>query len=99
MITIYPLLSRIRLYGQHIEIKNPICANLNNSSVSRNIKGTLLDRLLISSRLMQYHGERHLKPNLPFRAIEKIAQSHTSNDLNKEASYHFIILKALWNIK
>jgi fatty acid desaturase len=97
MATLYPVLGRLRLYGQHLQIANDGRALIEESHVSRTVNGTLLDRIFISSRLMQYHWEHHRYPGMPFRELEKLAKIDYSN-VNRCASSHWPVLKALWKL-
>ncbi|MFN4164152.1 MAG: fatty acid desaturase family protein [Ferrovibrio sp.] len=94
MLSVYPLLSRIRLYGQHLEILPDGSSRIAGSTISRTIQGTVIDRLLISSRVMQYHYEHHLYPALPFRALEEMARGSDS-EINRYTTSHWPVLVAL----
>jgi len=97
LLSVYPVLSRLRLYGQHLEIMSDGSPRIEQSSVSRNIDGTLLDRIFISSRLMQYHREHHKYPGLPFRSLARIARSDYSN-ANVCVRSHWPIFVSLWRL-
>lgn len=94
LITLYPLLSRLRLYGQHVMIDAHGQAIFAGSDVSRTVDGTWLDRLLISSHLMCFHYEHHAKPHLPFRALRALAQPVEGNP-NRYTRSHLPVLKAI----
>lgn len=93
MLTLYPLMSRLRLYGQHAEILGEGVISLSNTTNSRTINCSIFEKLFLSSKLMMYHFEHHRYPNLPFRALEKI--SIKCDDINKYSESHFPILKLL----
>ncbi|MCF8176972.1 MAG: fatty acid desaturase [Sulfuritalea sp.] len=95
--TLYPVLGRFRLYGQHLQIDENGGALIEQSHVSRTVNGTLVDRIFISSRLMQYHWEHHKYPGMPFRELEKIAKIDY-NDANRCTSSHWPVLAALWRM-
>lgn len=95
--TLYPVLGRLRLYGQHLQIDENGSALIEQSPVSRTVNGTLLDRIFISSRLMQYHWEHHKYPGMPFRELKKIAKIDYS-DANRCTSSHWPVLAALWRM-
>lgn len=97
MATLYPVLGRLRLYGQHLQIDENGRALIEHSYVSRTVNGTLVDRVFISSRLMQYHWEHHRYPGMPFRELEKIAKIDYS-DANRCTSSHWPVLAALWRM-
>jgi|GEM_PF-2250278 len=97
LVTLYPILSRFRLYGQHLQINSNGSALIAQSHVSRTINGNLADRIFISSRLMMYHWEHHKYPGLPFRELEKIAAIDYS-DVNRCTSSHWPVLVALWRM-
>lgn len=95
--TLYPVLGRMRLYGQHLQIDKDGRGLIEQSHVSRTVNGTLLDRIFISSRLMQYHWEHHRYPGMPFRELEKLAKIDYS-DANRCTASHWPILVALWRM-
>lgn len=72
LLTLYPLLNRIRLYGQHAMLEPSGLARLSESSASRTIDAGFMDRLLFTSRVMMFHYEHHMYPQLPYRALEAI---------------------------
>lgn len=95
--TLYPVLGRLRLYGQHLQIDKNGKALIERSTVSRTVNGTLLDRIFISSRLMQYHWEHHKYPGIPFRELKKIARIDCK-DVNRCTSSHWPVFVALWRM-
>jgi len=98
MLSLYPLLSRIRLYGQHLSFDNKGDVSFSTSETSRTIDGNWLDRLLFSSHLMCFHYEHHAKPSLPYRALRKI-QKGSPNDPNRYLKSHWPFLKKLFALK
>ena len=99
MVTLYPAISRLRLYGQHLYIDDQGNAKLSGSEISRTIFGSFWDRLFISSRLMQYHREHHRIPHLPYRAIEILAKENKTDNPNAYLNSHWLVLKALFRIR
>ena len=81
LITLYPLLNRIRIYGQHLAVLPDNRVTADHTTASRTIDAGLLDRLFFTSDLMMYHNEHHEKPHLPYRALKAI--SKPSDDPNK----------------
>jgi len=74
LVTLYPLLNRLRLYGQHVELgPNGEVALI--SGVSRTIDAGLWDRLFFTSDVMMYHYEHHAYPDLPYRALVKMPKA------------------------
>ena len=96
MVTLYPAISRLRLYGQHLYIDDQGNAKLSGSEISRTIFGSFWDRLFISSRLMQYYREHHRIPHLPYRAIEILAKENKTDNPNAYLNSHWLVLKALF---
>ena len=99
LITFYPFLSRIRLYGQHLYINQKNYAETKNSSVSRTINGSFVERVLFSSKLMQYHYEHHLFPGLTYRNLIYISKNKKyPNNKNIFLDSYKDIFIALWRI-
>jgi fatty acid desaturase len=94
LVTIYPVLSRLRLYAQHLEINPEGHAVLKGSGTTRTLDANLPERMIFMSRLMQYHYEHHEWPNLPYRALHHINKAVPDNH-NRYAKSHFVIFKAL----
>lgn len=73
LLTLYPLVNRIRLYAQHAAIQSDGSARLDGSKTSRNIAGSFVDRILFNSPVMAYHREHHRFPHLPYRELRALA--------------------------
>lgn len=97
LITLYPVLSRIRVYGQHLQFNNDGSTAFEGSTVSRTIKGSLLERILFSSKLMLFHYEHHKTPHLPYRALEK--QCEETGDSNKFLTSYTPVFRGLLKVK
>ena len=97
LISLYPLLSRIRVYGQHLQFNNDGTSVFEGSRVSRTIKGTFLERVFFSSKLMLFHYEHHKTPHLPYRALEK--QCEESDDRNKFLRSYLPVFLGLLKVK
>lgn len=94
LVTVYPVLSRLRLYAQHLEINPEGHAVLKGSGTTRTLDANLPERMIFMSRLMQYHYEHHEWPNLPYRALHHINKPVPENH-NRYAKSHFVIFRAL----
>jgi len=70
--TIYPVVNRIRVYGQHIEINKNGIGSLDASTTSRTIKGGIFDKIFFTSDLMAYHNEHHKRSSIPYRGLHKM---------------------------
>lgn len=92
--TLYPVINRIRVYGQHAEI-HPDHAKVSRSSASRTIKTSLLGRVFINSDLMKYHFEHHASPQTPYRHLSKSQRANKSN-INEYALSHYQVIKAIY---
>ncbi len=72
LVTLYTVLNRIRVYGQHLAVKDgKVVAD--QTVAARTINAGFLDRVFITSRLMMYHNEHHAKPALPYRALAAVS--------------------------
>jgi fatty acid desaturase len=67
--TLYPLLNRLRTYGQHAALDPSTPNVVAGSRISRTIDAGLLDRLVHTSPRLMYHHEHHRHPYLPYRAL------------------------------
>ena len=94
LVTVYPVLSRLRLYAQHLEVGPDGNAVLAGSGTTRTIKAGFLERMIIQSRLMQYHFEHHVWPHLPYRALETVFEP-VANNQNRYTTSHSVVFKAL----
>lgn len=94
LVTIYPVLSRLRLYSQHLKIDKNGCAVLTGSEITRTVDANIFERILFMSRLMQYHYEHHEIPSLPFRALQKMHKPVPDNP-NRYTTTNTLVFKAL----
>lgn len=73
LVTVYSLLNRIRVMGQHLAVtEGNVTAR--HTTAARTINAGIFDRIFITSRLMMYHHEHHAKPALPYRALTAISK-------------------------
>jgi fatty acid desaturase len=97
LVTLYPLLNRMRVYSQHVELTEDGRAVVVGSHASRTIRPDglgLLDRCLVSSRVMMFHAEHHEHPALPFRQLEQLAVAH--DDRNRHARSRAALLRQVF---
>ncbi|GAB4370570.1 MAG: fatty acid desaturase family protein [Kiloniellaceae bacterium] len=94
LLCVYPVLSRLRAYGQHLPLSADGHWMAEASTGARSVEGTLWDRLFIASRLMLYHHEHHLYPALPYRALIAIKEA-VEGDPNRYTRSHWPVLWAL----
>jgi fatty acid desaturase len=87
LLTLYPLVNRIRIYGQHAAFRSDGSIYLNGSSASRSFHAGLFEQLVLNSPMIMYHCEHHAHPNLPYRALRHISQP--SEDPNSYGSSCF----------
>jgi hypothetical protein len=92
--TAYPLLNRLRTYGQHLTIDASGRGRLVPSGASRTIDAGLLDRIVFTSPRLMYHDEHHREPHLPWRALRAIARP--CDDPNRYARSRWAVMRALW---
>lgn len=93
LLTLYPLMNRLRVYGQHVCIL-PDGRGTLHVEASRTLLGGWLDRFFISSSLMKYHYEHHLYPHLPYRALRDL--HYPSDDQNRFGRSRSLTIRALW---
>jgi len=77
LVCLYPVLNRVRLYGQHAKFLEDGTAVLIGSEVSRNLMGSWVDRIFFNSAVMAFHLEHHRQAYLPYRALRAQVQSST----------------------
>lgn len=94
LVTAYPLLNRLRTYGQHVTIDAAGRACLTPSGASRTIDAGLLDRIVFTSPRLMYHDEHHREPHLPWRALRAVARP--CDDPNRYARSRWAVMRALW---
>ncbi|MEW6268636.1 MAG: fatty acid desaturase [Thermodesulfobacteriota bacterium] len=73
LVTLYPLMNRVRTYGQHAELHGDAC-RLRGSTTSRTMDSGIVGRLLFASPRLLYHHEHHRWPNLPWRALPPLCR-------------------------
>jgi fatty acid desaturase len=66
---VYPLLNRLRVYGQHVTLAAAGRSVFAGSATSRTIDAGIADRILFTSPRLLYHYEHHRWPHLPYRAL------------------------------
>ncbi len=91
---VYPVMNRLRSYGQHVTLCEGGGAIVAGSKTSRTIEGGILDRLLVTSSLLLFHYEHHAHPNLPYRALSSLCAREES--ANRYARRRLPILRGLY---
>jgi hypothetical protein len=93
LVTLYPLLNRLRTYSQHVTIaaSGSVFAG---STASRTIDAGLLDRIFHTSRLLMNHHEHHLNPHLPYRALRHLVEP--TEDRNRYAKSRWSVLRSIY---
>ena len=91
---LYPLLNRIRVYGQHVSIDRDGHSHFAESAASRTIDAGFFDRVLVTSPRLLYHHEHHRWPHLPYRALAGLCTP--SADVNSYARSRFAVLRAIY---
>jgi fatty acid desaturase len=94
LVTLYPLLNRLRTYGQHVTIEESGSVVFAGSSASRTINAGILDRILHTSPLLMNHHEHHLNPHLPYRALRDLVVP--TDDPNRYAKSRWRILRSIY---
>jgi fatty acid desaturase len=94
LITLYPLLNRLRTYGQHAELEPDGTATLAGSHVSRTTDCGFLDRIVFTSPRLLYHDDHHRYPFLPWRAL--VAMDERSDDVNHRTTHRWSMLRAVY---
>jgi fatty acid desaturase len=92
--TAYPLLNRLRTYGQHVRIDADGRAQVAASPASRTIDAGLLDRIVFTSPRLLYHYEHHRYPHLPWRALPGLVVP--TDDLNRWARSRWAVMRAVY---
>jgi fatty acid desaturase len=92
--TLYPLLNRLRVYGQHVMIDESGVSRFRTSATSRTIEGGPLDRIIHTSPRLMYHHEHHAFPHLPYRALRRLVDP--TADVNRYARRRWVILRAVY---
>jgi fatty acid desaturase len=94
LVTLYPLLNRLRTYGQHVTIEESGAVVFAGSNTSRTINGGILDRILHTSPLLMNHHEHHLNPHLPYRALRGLVVP--TEDVNRYAKSRWRVLRSMY---
>jgi fatty acid desaturase len=94
LVTLYPMLNRLRTYGQHVRIEADGAARLAGSTASRTIDAGWWDRLVWTSPRLLYHFEHHHHPFLPWRALPSIC-AH-AGDENEYTRHRIGTLRAMY---
>lgn len=95
LVTLYPMLNRLRTYGQHVRIEADGRARLAGSTVSRTIDAGWWDRLVWTSPRLLYHYEHHHHPFLPWRALPSVC-AHTPDDENEYTRRRWGMLRDMY---
>jgi fatty acid desaturase len=90
----YPLLNRLRVYGQHVAVDASGRSYFPGSAASRTIEAGFIDRVLVTSPRLLYHNEHHRWPHLPYRALRGLCVP--SGDVNKYARSRWVVLRTIY---
>jgi fatty acid desaturase len=91
--TLYPLMNRLRTYGQHAELGGQACT-LESSTTSRTMNTGLAGTMLMASARLLYHYEHHRWPSLPWRALRSICVA--DQDVNRYATSYALLFRRLY---
>ena len=91
---LYPLLNRLRVYGQHVTIGPDGLSGVAGSTTSRTIDAGLADRILFTSPRLLYHHEHHRWPHLPYRALRDLCAPCA--DVNRYSRSRTGVLRAVY---
>jgi fatty acid desaturase len=94
LMTLYPLVNRLRLYGQHTQIAANGAGTLYGSGSSRTIDAGFFDRVFFTSELMMYHYEHHRYPAIPYRGLKALCDR--SADVNRFTKSRSFVYRALY---
>jgi fatty acid desaturase len=92
--TLYPLLNRLRTYGQHVTVDGAGRSQFAGSGTSRTIDAGLLDRIFYTSPRLMYHHEHHLSPYLPYRALRHAALP--DDDRNRYTRSRWAVMRSIY---
>jgi fatty acid desaturase len=92
--TLYPLLNRLRVYGQHVTLEDSGRSIFTHSSTSRTIDAGVIDRIVHTSPRLMYHHEHHAYPHLPYRALRGLVVRDAG--INRYARSRWGILRAAY---
>jgi fatty acid desaturase len=94
LVTLYPLLNRLRTYSQHVTIEASGSVVFAGSRASRTIDAGLLDRIINTSPVLMNHHEHHLNPYLPYRALRHLVEP--TEDRNRYAKSRWGVLRSIY---
>jgi fatty acid desaturase len=94
LVTLYPLLNRLRTYVQHARLDATGHVMVAGSEISRTTDCGLVDRVLWTSPRLLYHDEHHRYPYLPWRAL--VAMHEPSDDVNRYVTRRWPVLRAIY---
>jgi fatty acid desaturase len=94
LVTLYPLLNRLRTYGQHARLDADGTATLAGSRVSRTTDCGLIDRIVFTSPRLLYHDDHHRYPYLPWRAL--VAMDEPRDDVNHRTNHRWAMLRSVY---
>jgi fatty acid desaturase len=94
LVTLYPLLNRLRTYAQHVTIEASGSVVFAGSKASRTIDAGLFDRIVHTSPLLMNHHEHHLNPHLPYRALRHLVEP--TEDRNRYAKSRWSVLQSIY---
>jgi fatty acid desaturase len=92
--TLYPLLNRLRTYGQHVTLAQSGRSIFAGSRTSRTIDAGFIDRILHTSPRLMWHHEHHLYPNLPYRALKHVVSRQ--DEVNRYTRRRWATLRAMY---
>ena len=92
--TLYPLLNRLRTYGQHVALDETGMSRFDGSGVSRTIDAGIVDRIVHTSPRLMYHHEHHQYPHLPYRALRRLLTP--VDDVNRYSRSRWRVLRAVY---
>jgi fatty acid desaturase len=92
--TQYPLLNRLRTYGQHVTVDEDGRSHFDGSGTSRTIDAGLIDRTLYTSPRLMWHYEHHVYPHLPYRALKGLVVPEV--DLNRYTRSRWQVMRAIY---
>ncbi len=95
LVTLYPLLNRLRTLVQHARLDPDGRTVVEGSHVSRTTDCGVLDRILWTSPRLLYHDEHHRYPYLPWRALAQLCEP--SDDRNRYVTRRTPILRAIYS--
>jgi fatty acid desaturase len=94
LVTLYPLLNRLRTYVQHVRLDASGAVQLAGSEISRTTDCGLVDRIVWTSPRLLYHDDHHRYPYLPWRALA--AMYEPSDDPNRSVRRRWPVLRAIY---